>query len=308
MKRLEHGMKKDSDRYVDEEVRRRPRFLQVFSPPLSAQRTEGNNADKVQYYEGKTSGRRRKSYYTPKTEPPIVSSARPKMHTRYDSDTRGAAEPPNPFIPSDFPSPRPGSGYEFPPPTAPSDPPPRGHRFQAPGNSGASSPFSADEGKTHSNFKSAEELFAEFFGGASENRGGGADKNLFGNKTRTSKAEPKVVELPLPLTLEEIFKGVHKKLKVKRRRFDKTFQEKILEMDIKPGLLKGSKIKFKGVGDEEEEGVFQDLHFIIEEVIICLLTESSSPCDVERLEWRGINCHNGTWKETIHSSRAPQFV
>ncbi|KAH8586927.1 hypothetical protein B0O99DRAFT_695019 [Bisporella sp. PMI_857] len=35
-------------------------------------------------------------------------------------------------------------------------------------------------------------------------------------------------------------------------------------MDIKPGVKNGSKIKFKGVGDQEEAGR-QDLHFIIEE-------------------------------------------
>jgi DnaJ family protein B protein 4 len=35
-------------------------------------------------------------------------------------------------------------------------------------------------------------------------------------------------------------------------------------MDIKPGLKKGSKIKFKGVGDQEEGGQ-QDLHFVVEE-------------------------------------------
>ena len=39
-------------------------------------------------------------------------------------------------------------------------------------------------------------------------------------------------------------------------------------MDIKLGLKKGSKIKFKGVGEEVSPGVIQDLHFVIEEVSI----------------------------------------
>jgi DnaJ family protein B protein 4 len=78
------------------------------------------------------------------------------------------------------------------------------------------------------------------------------------------------VERPLPLTLEELFKGTHKKMKIKRKAFDevtgkRTTQDKVLEMDIKPGLKKGSKIKFKGVGDQEEGGQ-QDLHFVVEEV------------------------------------------
>lgn len=71
------------------------------------------------------------------------------------------------------------------------------------------------------------------------------------------------------MTLEELFKGTHKKMKIKRKAFDevtgkRTTQDKVLEMDIKPGLKKGSKIKFKGVGDQEEGGQ-QDLHFVVEE-------------------------------------------
>lgn len=70
-------------------------------------------------------------------------------------------------------------------------------------------------------------------------------------------------------TLEELFRGTHKKMKIKRKAFDehtgkRTTQDKVLEMDIKPGLKKGSKIKFKDVGDQEEGGR-QDLHFVVEE-------------------------------------------
>ncbi|RQM06460.1 hypothetical protein DH86_00002339, partial [Scytalidium sp. 3C] len=90
-----------------------------------------------------------------------------------------------------------------------------------------------------------------------------------GARQRPPTPEVTTVERPLPLTLEELFKGVHKKMKIKRKTFDentglRTTQDKILEMDIKPGLKKGSKIKFKGVGDQEEGGQ-QDLHFIVEE-------------------------------------------
>ena len=48
-------------------------------------------------------------------------------------------------------------------------------------------------------------------------------------------------------------------MKIKRKMLDEVTrkrmtQDKILEMDIKPGLRKGSKIKFKDVGDQEEGG------------------------------------------------------
>ncbi len=90
------------------------------------------------------------------------------------------------------------------------------------------------------------------------------------SRARQETPEVTTVERPLPLTLEELYKGTHKKMKIKRKAFDeitgkRTTQDKVLEMDIKPGLKKGSKIKFKGVGDQEEGGQ-QDLHFVVEEV------------------------------------------
>ena len=86
---------------------------------------------------------------------------------------------------------------------------------------------------------------------------------------RPQTPEVTVVERPLPVTLEDLYKGVHKKLKIKRKTFDqstgqRSTQDKLLEFDIKPGLKAGSKIKFSGVGDQEEGGT-QDLHFVVEE-------------------------------------------
>jgi len=103
-------------------------------------------------------------------------------------------------------------------------------------------------------------------GGRPRKSGGGAS---FGRAQRPQTPEITVVERPLPVTLEELFKGAHKKMKIKRKTFDpatgkRSVQDKILEMDIKPGLKAGSKIKFSGVGDQEEGGS-QDLHFIVTE-------------------------------------------
>ncbi|KAI5294852.1 hypothetical protein KEM56_005757, partial [Ascosphaera pollenicola] len=73
----------------------------------------------------------------------------------------------------------------------------------------------------------------------------------------------------LPISLEDLYTGVHKKLKIKRKTYDpatgkKSVEDKILSFDIKPGLKAGSKIKFAGVGDQDEY-TQQDLHFIIRE-------------------------------------------
>ncbi|KJZ71904.1 hypothetical protein HIM_08749 [Hirsutella minnesotensis 3608] len=87
-------------------------------------------------------------------------------------------------------------------------------------------------------------------------------------RKREPTPEVTTVERPLPLTLEELYGGVTKKMKIKRKTFDESGKrvqtDQILEVPIKPGLKKGSKIKFNGVGDQVEGGR-QDLHFIVEE-------------------------------------------
>ncbi|KAI1424376.1 hypothetical protein F5Y12DRAFT_715324 [Xylaria sp. FL1777] len=98
--------------------------------------------------------------------------------------------------------------------------------------------------------------------------GGDPYRSSGGGATRDAAPEVTTVERALPLTLEELFNGITKKMKIKRKTFDesgkRTTSDQVLEVPIKPGLKKGSKIKFKGVGDQEEGGK-QDLHFIVEE-------------------------------------------
>lgn len=117
--------------------------------------------------------------------------------------------------------------------------------------------------------------FADIIGGGmprgsrSSRMRGGFPQDSFRSGAREATPEVTTVERALPLTLEELYKGVTKKMKIKRKTFDdsgkRTTSDQVLEVPIKPGLKKGSKIKFKGVGDQEEGGK-QDLHFIVEEV------------------------------------------
>lgn len=144
-------------------------------------------------------------------------------------------------------------------------------------------------------FRNAEDIFAEFarsgagdgfddifssfgggaprsFGGSrSRPRGAGGFPAGMGGSRRGREATPEVttVERALPLSLEDLFNGATKRMRVKGVKYDESGKvvrtEPILEVPIKPGLKKGSKIKFPNVGDEVEGGR-QDLHFIIEEV------------------------------------------
>lgn len=116
-----------------------------------------------------------------------------------------------------------------------------------------------------------DDIFSQFTGGGRSSRGSRKD-TYAGNSSRRRDRSPEIttVERPLPVTLEELYKGTHKKMKIKRKTFDprtqkRNVEDKILEMEIKPGYKAGTKMKFKGVGDQEEGGT-QDLHFIITEV------------------------------------------
>lgn len=149
-------------------------------------------------------------------------------------------------------------------------------------------------------FSNTNDIFNEFMRSGGGGGGGGDDDefaNLFGNiggggrprtrvrtgfgdipgggssgmgrMPRQQTPEVTTIERPLPVTLEDMFKGANKKMKIKSKTFDgsgkMTTTDKVLDVPIKPGLKKGSKIRFKGVGDQEEGGK-QDLCFVIDEV------------------------------------------
>jgi hypothetical protein len=100
--------------------------------------------------------------------------------------------------------------------------------------------------------------------------GGGKGRGRFAGGRRAPEPEVTVVEKPLAVSLEELYGGTTKKLKIKRKTYDsdtgrQSTQDRILEVPIKKGLKAGSKIKFSDVGDQVEGGT-QDLHFIVSEV------------------------------------------
>lgn len=110
-------------------------------------------------------------------------------------------------------------------------------------------------------------------GMGSSPRGGPGRRTSSGfgsRRPREATPEVSVVERDLPVTLEDLFKGTTKKMKIQAKKFDsstgrQSLEDKVLEVPIKPGLKAGSKIKFNHVMDQVEGGT-QDLHFIVKEV------------------------------------------
>jgi len=70
-------------------------------------------------------------------------------------------------------------------------------------------------------------------------------------------------------TLEELYVGLTKKVKItrKRRQMDGEFfdQEKVLEVPIKAGWKAGTKLTYAGEGDEEPNKLPSDIIFVIQE-------------------------------------------
>lgn len=76
--------------------------------------------------------------------------------------------------------------------------------------------------------------------------------------------KPQYVKRPLPVSLEDLYTGAIKKLKVTRN-LSKEASDKILTVNVKAGMKTGSKISFPGEGDALPSGKIQDLVFEVEE-------------------------------------------
>ncbi|PHJ25099.1 heat shock protein [Cystoisospora suis] len=78
--------------------------------------------------------------------------------------------------------------------------------------------------------------------------GGGS----FGSRGGPSK--PKTYEVDLTLSLEELYTGTKKKLKITRTRYRNgqvVKEDNVLSIDVKPGWKEGTKITFAGEGDQD---------------------------------------------------------
>ncbi|GAN09735.1 DnaJ protein homolog 1-like isoform X1 [Mucor ambiguus] len=76
--------------------------------------------------------------------------------------------------------------------------------------------------------------------------------------------KPQFVKRSLPVSLEDLYTGTTKKLKVTRSLSNET-SDKIITVNVKPGMKTGSKISFPGEGDALSSGKMQDLVFEVEE-------------------------------------------
>ena len=78
-------------------------------------------------------------------------------------------------------------------------------------------------------------------------------------------SEPNEITRPLKISLEDLYSGTTKHLKVGRRLLSGDTEERVLEIQVLPGWKSGTKIRFPKAGNETPSGDAQDLVFVVEE-------------------------------------------
>mmetsp|Transcript_48064 Transcript_48064/g.120974 ORF Transcript_48064/g.120974 Transcript_48064/m.120974 type:complete len:337 (-) Transcript_48064:249-1259(-) len=136
----------------------------------------------------------------------------------------------------------------------------------------------------------AEEIFRQFFGGGGGGGGtsfffgddedGGGIPGMFGfggggggfgrGGRRGGPRQEKPHFVNFKCSLEELYKGCQKKMKITKNIYDTASGklmpvEKILVIDVKPGWKKGTKITFEKEGDERPGVIPADFVFVLDE-------------------------------------------
>ncbi|GMH22993.1 hypothetical protein Nepgr_024836 [Nepenthes gracilis] len=175
-----------------------------------------------------------------------------------------------------------------------------GLKGQVPPPGAGGFPGSSDGGGVFTSFRfnprSADDIFSEFFGSSSPfgamgmgdmggSRAGGPSgpfaRSMFGDDIfaqfrggggggeGSAVRKAAAIERTLHCSLDDLYKGTTKKMKISRDVSDAsgrtTTVEEILTIEIKPGWKKGTKITFPEKGNEQRGVIPSDLIFIIDE-------------------------------------------
>ena len=84
----------------------------------------------------------------------------------------------------------------------------------------------------------------------------------------TGKRQDPPVTRELPISLNEIYTGVTKKMKIKKQVFENnqySTAEKVLSIDVKPGWKAGTKITFPKEGDQRPNSIPADIVFVLKD-------------------------------------------
>ncbi|CAL8362479.1 unnamed protein product [Lota lota] len=131
------------------------------------------------------------------------------------------------------------------------------------GNGAWSSPyvFHGNPSKTFTLFFGGDNPFADFSSAGAEDGSGGVP-------SRGGKTQDGSIERDLSLTLDDLYHGCTKKIKISRRvmnedGYTSSIKEKILSIAVKPGWNEGTRVTFPEEGDQGPNSVPADIVFIV---------------------------------------------
>ncbi|QRW03916.1 DnaJ domain protein [Ceratobasidium sp. AG-Ba] len=81
---------------------------------------------------------------------------------------------------------------------------------------------------------------------------------------RKAEPLPDIIH-PLKLSLEEIYSGTKKHLKLRRKLLDGQMEAKEIEIEVLPGWKAGTKVRYARMGNERPDGESADVVFVVEE-------------------------------------------
>ncbi|KIK55077.1 hypothetical protein GYMLUDRAFT_176117 [Collybiopsis luxurians FD-317 M1] len=112
-------------------------------------------------------------------------------------------------------------------------------------------------------FDDDDDMDGSFF---THNMPGGMPRSSRPRSSRAnSSSSPNEITRPLKVSLEDLYNGAVKHLKVGRRLLNGSTEDKVLDIQIHPGWKSGTKIRFARAGNEQPSGEAQDLVFVVEE-------------------------------------------
>ncbi|XP_070931372.1 dnaJ homolog subfamily B member 13 isoform X4 [Macaca nemestrina] len=131
-------------------------------------------------------------------------------------------------------------------------------------------PLKSNEPSSAEIFRQIAEAFDVLSDQFFDAEGSEVDLNFGGLQGRGVKKQDPPIERDLYLSLEDLFFGCTKKIKISRRvlnedGYSSTIKDKILTIDVKPGWRQGTRITFEKEGDQGPNIIPADIIFIVKE-------------------------------------------
>uniref|UniRef100_H2Z2S0 J domain-containing protein n=1 Tax=Ciona savignyi TaxID=51511 RepID=H2Z2S0_CIOSA len=128
--------------------------------------------------------------------------------------------------------------------------------------------FHGDPRATFEQFFGTSNPFANFFGGPPRTQGDNVSCQ-FSHSSNQPRQDP-AIQFDLKCTLDDIYKGNTRKMKITRKRFNRDGhstrnEDKILHVEIKKGWKEGTKITFPREGDEKPNTIPADIVFTVKD-------------------------------------------